>query len=84
MKSKKGPGDLKPAPGDLHLIQAFLNTVDREAGTDELASPLALADWLKRHGLITAACELDAKDLRRTLGIRQGWHALLTGTAKEE
>lgn len=84
MKQKKGPKDLQPAPGDLSLVQAFLNTVDREAGTDELASPLALAGWLKRHGLLAAGCELGPKDLQKVLRVREGWRSLLAGSKKEQ
>lgn len=39
------------APGRLELVRAFVNTLDIEAGTDELSSPAALAAWLAGHGL---------------------------------
>lgn len=39
------------APGRLELVRAFENTLDIEAGTDELSSPAALAAWLAGHGL---------------------------------
>ena len=35
-----------PAPGRLELVRAFVNTLDIEAGTDELGSPPALMSWL--------------------------------------
>jgi predicted RNA-binding Zn ribbon-like protein len=39
------------APGDLATLQAFVNTLDIEQGTDELGSPAALDDWLAAAGL---------------------------------
>ena len=84
MKRRPGARDLKPAPGDLRLVQAFLNTLDREAGTDELASPRGLGDWLARQELLPAGSELDAADLQRVLAIRQGWHALISGAANTQ
>jgi len=39
------------APGRLALLQAFVNTLDIEQATDELASAAALDDWLRSAGL---------------------------------
>ncbi len=80
----KGVKDLTPAPGELRLVQAFVNTVDREAGTDELATPRALADWLARHGLLAPGTELDAADRQRARAVREGWRSLLAGSMTEE
>ena len=41
---------LPPAPGDLRIVQAFVNTADLPTRTDELASLTGLQDWLKRWG----------------------------------
>jgi predicted RNA-binding Zn ribbon-like protein len=46
-----GPPRIGAAPGPLEIVQRFVNTLDIEAGTDELDSPAALATWLERHGL---------------------------------
>ncbi len=40
-----------PAPGRLELVRAFVNTLDIEAGTDELSSPAALISWLADRDL---------------------------------
>jgi len=40
-----------PAPGRLELVRAFVNTLDVEAGTDELSSPQALLGWLADRDL---------------------------------
>ena len=42
---------IAPAPGRLELVRAFVNTLDIEAGTDELSSPAALATWLRERDL---------------------------------
>jgi predicted RNA-binding Zn ribbon-like protein len=39
------------APGDLEIVRRFVNTLDIEAGTDELRSPSATAVWLRREGM---------------------------------
>ena len=40
------PG-MSPAPGELEIVRRFVNTLDIESGTDELASPGALLGWLR-------------------------------------
>jgi predicted RNA-binding Zn ribbon-like protein len=40
------------AAGDLRAVQAFVNTRDIEQAADELASPAALAGWLRTAGLL--------------------------------
>ena len=47
------PGGREPAPEPLRLVQAFVNTVDREHGPDLLADTAGLKEWLGRHGLAT-------------------------------
>jgi|SRR5215469_6986907 len=41
------------APGDLEIVQRFVNTLDIESGTDELDSPAGLSNWLAGSGLMT-------------------------------
>jgi predicted RNA-binding Zn ribbon-like protein len=50
-QSAAGPSRTGAAPGGLEIVQRFVNTLDIEAGTDELDSPAALTAWLERHGL---------------------------------
>jgi predicted RNA-binding Zn ribbon-like protein len=48
------PDDLSTssaAPGDLEFVRRFVNTLDIEAGTDELGSPPVTAAWLRREGM---------------------------------
>jgi predicted RNA-binding Zn ribbon-like protein len=43
--------EIGQAPGQLARLQAFVNTLDIEQRTDELATPAALDTWLRREGL---------------------------------
>lgn len=84
MKRKKSRREVQRAPGDLAVVHALLDTVDREAGRDAWKSPRALADWLAGHGLLAAGVELGAADLERLRRLRQGWRSLLAGSGDEE
>jgi predicted RNA-binding Zn ribbon-like protein len=54
---KNGPAGppIGQAPGDLALVQRFVNTRDIELATDDLASPAALAGWLQHAGLLQSS-----------------------------
>jgi predicted RNA-binding Zn ribbon-like protein len=43
------PGGREPAPGSLRIVQAFVNTVDREHGPDLLDDGAGFAEWLERN-----------------------------------
>ena len=67
-----------PAPGRLELVRAFVNTLDIEAGTDELSTPEALAAWLAGHGLTgggmgerESAGQARLADLRLAVALRE-------------
>lgn len=68
---------IKPAPGDLRIVQAFISTTDREKGTDELASPQHLVDWLARWRLASMDTELTMDDVERTVAVRESLRALV-------
>lgn len=68
-----------PAPGDLAVVQAFVNSfwnLERD-GEDRFASPGALADWLAERGLIEPGTRLSRADVRRALDLREGLRELL-------
>ena len=76
------PAGREPAPGDLGLVQAFVNShydLEREHGGELLHSPRALADWLSARGLLdpSRARDLSSSDLRRALDVREGLRAML-------
>jgi predicted RNA-binding Zn ribbon-like protein len=72
------PGNRQPAPGDLALVQAFLNTHYDLAGDggDILDSPKALRRWLSAHELLDDATRHDDDGLQRVLAVREGLRAL--------
>jgi len=68
-----------PAPGDLALVQDFVNSfwnLERD-GEDRFASPRALAEWFAERGLIGPGRRPSRADLRRALNLREGLRALL-------
>jgi predicted RNA-binding Zn ribbon-like protein len=73
------PGGRDPAPGDLALLQSFVNThfdlVD-EWGADRLSTPERLARWLGDRGLLTQDSRLGRADLEHALGLREGLREL--------
>lgn len=67
----------KPAPGDLALIQGFVNTADLESGRDDLASPEALRDWLFRYGLLESKAMISEDEHREVREVREALRDLL-------
>ena len=57
-----GEPDIGRAPGDLATLQAFVNSLDIEQGTDELATPAGLASWLQEAGLVAHLDEQPGRD----------------------
>ena len=68
------PGDRAPAPGALELVQAFVNTVDREHGPDLLDDDAGLEDWLERRML---PADLAPGDRERARAVREALRAVL-------
>ncbi|WP_424186711.1 CGNR zinc finger domain-containing protein [Actinokineospora sp. G85] len=58
-------------------VMEFANSVDVEAGTDELASPDALGQWLHRSGLAPAPCAVTAQDHAQAVRLRTAVRDLL-------
>lgn len=67
----------KPAPGDLALVQAFVNTSDLESGDDLLASRPGLRDWLRRHALPGGDATPSEEERREVVALREALRALL-------
>jgi predicted RNA-binding Zn ribbon-like protein len=68
------PGGREPAAGALELVQAFVNTVDREHGPDLLDDDGGLREWLERRML---PADLGPGDRERALEVREALRALL-------
>jgi predicted RNA-binding Zn ribbon-like protein len=65
------------APGELERVRAFVNTIDLEEGTEELAGPQELADWLVKHDLSPAGLNATDADLEHAVGLREAFRAVL-------
>jgi predicted RNA-binding Zn ribbon-like protein len=73
------PGDREPAPGDLWLVQAFVNSrwdLERDL-QDQFGDSAGLATWLVERDLVDAGTPVDEADLRRALDARDGLQALM-------
>jgi predicted RNA-binding Zn ribbon-like protein len=68
------PGDRPPAPGPLRVVQAFVNTVDREHGPDLFDEAAGLEQWLDRHML---PARVQDGDLEHAREVREALRALL-------
>ena len=62
---------VEPAPGELALVQAFLNTEDRLVRVDELSSSEGLRQWLLRHQLVSPDLAVDTEDLYTARQMRE-------------
>jgi predicted RNA-binding Zn ribbon-like protein len=68
------PGGREPAPGSLRVVQAFVNTVDREHGPDLFDDAAGLEEWLERHLL---PARVGAGDLEAARDVREALRGLL-------
>jgi predicted RNA-binding Zn ribbon-like protein len=66
-----------PAPGELELVRAFVNTWDEDDQEETFASPAALAAWLRERDLLSGDGEPSAGDVARAKDLRGALRALL-------
>jgi predicted RNA-binding Zn ribbon-like protein len=70
--------DVIESPHDLDLVIDFVNTLDIDEATDELATPAALAAWLSERRLMArAAGPPSDADLRDAIDLREALRALM-------
>ncbi|HEV2061524.1 MAG TPA: CGNR zinc finger domain-containing protein [Solirubrobacteraceae bacterium] len=77
--SDQPPSHRQPAPGDLEVIRAFVNTLDVEDERDELDTPEALVAWLAERGLVDPQTAATRADLRRAVALREAFREVLLG-----
>jgi predicted RNA-binding Zn ribbon-like protein len=69
------------APGQLRLVQEFVNTLEMEPGpketTEAIGTAESLAAWLADHGLLHAEAEVTAGDHGRAVELREALRRLL-------
>jgi predicted RNA-binding Zn ribbon-like protein len=66
-----------PAPGDLELVRAFVNTWDADSDTEAVPGPAELRDWLVEHDLLDPGERVTAADHRHAIELREALRALL-------
>lgn len=65
-------GSARPnAPAEIEVVRRFINSVDIEAGTEELTDLDALRRWLREYDLIGARERLREGDLERAIAVRE-------------
>ncbi|HEX9096404.1 MAG TPA: CGNR zinc finger domain-containing protein [Candidatus Dormibacteraeota bacterium] len=60
-----------PAPPPLDLVEAFINTLDLETGSDDLATTSALRGWLLDRHLIKKADAVSDRDREQAISLRE-------------
>lgn len=73
--------ETKPAPGDLLLLQAFVNTYEADTGIDVLTESSGANSWLHQSGLVSAAVDLDDSGLLRLREVREVFRRMLVHNA---
>jgi predicted RNA-binding Zn ribbon-like protein len=74
------PGGRVGAPGELGLLQAFINThfdLVGDRGADLFANPAGLRRWLGDQGLLARRARVGGADLGRALAVREGLRGLI-------
>ena len=79
--SQDVPSHRQPAPGELELVRAFVNTLDVEDATDDVATPEALGAWLREHDLLDEGevAGVSGADVRRAAEVREALRETLLG-----
>jgi len=67
----------KPAPDDLLVVQAFINSADLDHGTDDIASPAQLRAWLRGLDLIDASAPVNESDVAAAIAAREALRDLV-------
>ena len=74
--------ETRPAPDELALVQAFVNSVELPDGEDELASTGSTAAWLSAQG--TQVSAVSESDRRLLVDLRERLRDLLEGHTGED
>ncbi len=68
---------IAPAPGDLRIVQALVNTAGAGDRAEEIRNARALADWLRLWDLVGRGSEHEPADVDRTRGARSSLRSLI-------
>src|SRR2546423_15161755 len=69
------------ATGDLGLVQAFVNPLDRVPRNEELKDPNTLKTWLVAKDLMDASQAVDEGDLKHAHAVREAMRAVIGGNS---
>src|SRR3954453_22837936 len=67
----------KPAPGDLALLQGFVNTYDLENLEEDFPDAAALGRWLAHYGLMGPDEPVSEGDFKQAIRVREALRAVL-------
>jgi len=67
----------RQAPGELGLIQAFVNTVDLGDGPEEFTDPNTFQAWLVAKGLLEPGEAVGVADLKNGIAVREAVRAAI-------
>jgi predicted RNA-binding Zn ribbon-like protein len=84
MNDEHATTETRTPPGDLALVEAFLNTTSFERDEDELAEPADMTAFLHEHELADPGETFDADGVARLLELREALRALLLSHHGEE
>ena len=70
-------------PGDLALVERFVNTANLEDGSDAIADAPSLSRWLREQGLAGSRDAFTARDVGRLVAFREALRALLLSHNEE-
>lgn len=68
---------IQRAPGDLAMVQAFVNTKDQLNDREDFQTSGQLRNWFVDQGLLASSHRVDERDLRQALAVREALRALL-------
>ena len=71
------PGGRAPAPGELAVVQAFINSLDREGGEEKFSNPGVLMSWAVENRLLAGSARLTRRDLLEARRVREALRDLL-------
>ena len=66
----------KPAPGELALVQSFINTRELEDDADAIADPDGLRNWLEHAELIRPGVPVGHCDVEQARAVREALRSL--------
>jgi predicted RNA-binding Zn ribbon-like protein len=67
------------APGEVGLVQAFVNTVDLQDGPELLTDPNTLGAWLVARALMEPDQAVSESDLKHALAVREAMRGIIGG-----